>query len=539
MLVRRLPDTRNPIFRAGRADDEFAVRVGEHFVIGGTTFTVNEDGIRLDVEAPPGATEQAFSPAYLQSLRFHDADERIEILSHLPEVIQGAASDDELFVRLIGLLLAGIPRATSAAIVACEPQRAAGRQVRVLQWDRRSSEAATFCPSSRLICHAVDSEASVVNVWPRSKQARTNEFTHAENVDWAFCTPVSVNACRGWALYLEGQFPADAVARGQVGPEQLQDDLKFTELAAATLRSLREIRLLEQRQAGLRQFFSPIVLEALSGSDPDDVLVPRETQVAVLFCDLRGFSRRSERDSDNLMGLLQRVSDALGVMTSHILEQGGVIGDFHGDAAMGFWGWPLEQPDAVQRAARAALLIRREFEQAGRRDEHSLVDFRIGIGLTTGNAVAGKIGTADQVKVTVFGPVVNLAARLESMTKILRAPILIDQTTARCIRQTMTLDQARVRRVAKVRPAGMSNAVEVSELLPPFREFPQVADQHIQAYEAALDALLARDLDTAFQLLHQVPADDRVKDFLTVFIAQHHRTPPPDWDGVIPVSAWR
>ena len=223
-------------------------------------------------------------------------------------------------------------------------------------------------------------------------------------------------------------------------------------------------------------------------------------------------------------------------MTSRILEQGGVVGDFHGDAAMGFWGWPLEQPNAVERAVRAALSIRSEFEEAGQRNEHPLVDFRIGIGVATGRAVAGKIGTADQVKVTVFGPVVNLAARLESMTKVLRAPILIDEATAQRVRQTVPHDQARVRRVATVRPAGMTGVVEVSELLPPLDQFPQLSNQHIVAYESALDALLARDWNTAFQLLHQVPAEDRVKDFLTVFIAQHNRTPPPDWDGVIPIQ---
>jgi adenylate cyclase len=119
---------------------------------------------------------------------------------------------------------------------------------------------------------------------------------------------------------------------------------------------------------------------------------------------------------------------------------------------------------------------------------------------------------------------------------VLRAPILIDEATAQRVRQTVPHDQARVRRVATVRPAGMTGVVEVSELLPPLDQFPQLSNQHIVAYESALDALLARDWNTAFQLLHQVPAEDRVKDFLTVFIAQHNRTPPPDWDGVIPIQ---
>ena len=64
-----------------------------------------------------------------------------------------------------------------------------------------------------------------------------------------------------------------------------------------------------------------------------------------------------------------------------------------------------------------------------------------------------------------------------------------------------------------------------------------MTEQHIAAYESAVDALLARDWVKAFELLHHVPADDRVKDFLTVFIAQHNRTPPENWDGVIELTA--
>jgi adenylate cyclase len=317
----------------------------------------------------------------------------------------------------------------------------------------------------------------------------------------------------------------------------LRDDLKFTELVATTLGSLREVRLLERSQTSLRQFFSPVVTEALAGHDPDEVLAPRETEVSVLFCDLRGFARQSEQAADDLLGLLHRVSDALGVTTHHILDQGGVVGDFHGDAAMGFWGWPFAREDADVRACRAALDIRAAFESASQDENLPLADFSIGIGVATGRAVAGKIGTVDQVKVTVFGPVVNLAARLEGMTKLLRAPILLDETTAQQVRASMSRDEARVRRVAVVKPLGFDAALEVSELLPPQSDFPALSDDDIAAYEAALEALLAGNWEQAFQLLHNVPAEDRVKDFLTVFIAQHNRTPPDDWDGVIPLTS--
>ena len=66
----------------------------------------------------------------------------------------------------------------------------------------------------------------------------------------------------------------------------------------------------------------------------------------------------------------------------------------------------------------------------------------------------------------------------------------------------------------------------MGKVVPPLAQCPQLTDDHITAYEKALDALLASDWGTAIQLLHQVPAQDRVKDFITVFIAQHNRTPP-------------
>ena len=290
---------------------------------------------------------------------------------------------------------------------------------------------------------------------------------------------------------MAGRFSDDRTAVGDVSdPSDFRDDLKFTELAATTLGALRDVRMLERQRAGLSQFFSPVVLEALQGVDPEVVLAPRETEVSVLFCDLRGFSRHSERSAEDLLGLLNRVSQALGVTTHAIREQGGVLGDFQGDAAMGFWGWPLAQPDAAVRACLAALAIRAEFTAAAQNVDDPLADFRVGIGIATGRAVAGKIGTVDQVKVTVFGPVVNLASRLEGMTKILHAPILLDERTAIVVRNRLSPAQARLRRVAVVKPYGLDRRLEVTELLPPAAA-SALGDQNIADYEQALDDLLA------------------------------------------------
>ncbi len=536
-----LPSASNPIFFQGREATRFRIAPGEHFVIGETTFTVVDQEARITDDAPQPFQQQTFSSEFLRQVRFRNPDYRMEVLSRLPEVISGATGEEELCVRLVSMLLAGLPRADAAAVVHLDMGRDVVAQgcgrVRTMHWDQRLMSSDDFRPSERLMEEALRQRQSVLHVW-RGREASSQPFTARGNFDWAFCTPVPGEASRGWVLYVAGRFNVELPAMpASSDPSDLREDVKFTELVAAMLGSLRQMQLLNRQHASLSQFFSPVVLNTLSIEDPDVVLAPRETEVSVLFCDLRGFSRHSERHADSLLELLNRVSKALGVMTHHILEQGGVVGDFQGDAAMGFWGWPLPQDDAILRTCRAALAIRREFDSAARQTSSPLAGFQAGIGVATGRAVAGKIGTVDHVKVTVFGPVVNLASRLEGMTKILRAPILLDDRTARAVREQVPRHVARVRRLAVVRPYGLDAAIEVSELVPPISECPLLTDEHLAISEAALDAFLAGRWSNAYELLHRIPAEDEVADFLTEYIVKHKRTPPPDWDGVITLES--
>jgi adenylate cyclase len=391
----------------------------------------------------------------------------------------------------------------------------------VLHWDRRRSSEGTFRPSRKLVVDAVRRQRqSVVYMWSGgSADGSILSSLQTEGSDWAFCTPVRGAACKGWAVYVAGAYSNDSLlVPTEFRPSDLQDDVKFTEMVASILSSIRQIRVLERRHASLTQFFSPAVLSKFSEDDPEIALEPKQCEVSVLFCDLRGFSRESESHAHDLLQLLERVSRALGVMTSHILDEGGVVGDFQGDAAMGFWGWPIEQIDQSRRACLAALGIRAHFEASAKKADHPLRQFRVGIGVATGTAVAGKIGTTDQAKVGVFGPIVNMASRLEGLSKLLAAPVLLDEATARAAR-------------------GLISAVEVSELLPPVSQFPELTDEHLTSYEAALDAFIAGDWGLSMEHLHKVPPVDRVKDFLTAFIVQNNRTPPPGWDGVIRITS--
>ncbi len=560
LVVQKLSEARNAIFYRGQQRERFGVQIGEHFVIGQTTFTLVDQQVHFSQQISPAFNEQTFSAHLLRQNRYRDADRRIEVLGKLPEIIAGSSSDEELCMRIVNVMLLGIPQAAFVAIVKLKSHpdeklaevvlgdsgaskivketrpdpRTSADSLDILHWDCRSLSGHHFTPSGQLVRRAVQTSESVLHIWNRA--VGSESFTQSENVDWAFCTPILSDACPAWAIYVAGDFAAPGQMLASDGADEvdaLQDDLKFAELTGTTLGALRQIRSLQRRQDSLRHFFAPVVLEALSQRDPDQVLSPRQTDVTVMFCDLRGFSKRSEDSADRLLELLQRVSDALGIMTHHILRNGGVVGDFHGDAAMGFWGWPIAEQQSIQHACQAALAIRSEFEKTAQQSAHPLADFRAGIGISSGPAVAGRIGTTDQVKVTVFGPVVNLAARLETMTKQLQASILVDEPTATWVREKVPTSILRIRRVAKVQPFGMNTPLVVSELLPPCGEDSFLTDAHIEAYENALEHFLEGRWPEAFRFLHQVPAEDRVKDFLTVFIAQHQRTPPSGWQGVI------
>ena len=331
--VCRVPNARNPIFVGGEAIEEADLRPGESFVSGETMFTVTDDKPEVESNTPTPLAEQSFRVQDLQQVTYRDADRRLDILNRLPELIAGATSDAELFIRLGNMLLAGIPHAEVVAVVSSEP--GAAQQIEVLYWDRRTPFGGNFRPSQRLILRAIGRKESVLHVRGAGGDLGAS-VTVGDAFDWAFCTPVRGESTSSWGLYVSGRFSAHSPDKsGSANGEDLRAEVKFTELVAALLRSLREVRLLQCRQAVLGQFFSPTVLGALANEDVTSLLAPREALVSVLFCDLRGFSGESERSQTNLLGLLERVSKALGVMTRHILDQGGVIADFQGDAAWG------------------------------------------------------------------------------------------------------------------------------------------------------------------------------------------------------------
>ncbi|GIX03693.1 MAG: adenylate cyclase [Planctomycetaceae bacterium] len=532
--IRRLPEAKNPLFFRGEIVTECLLTHDQQCVLGETQLLCRQ--VSADPAGETPLQERAFNAQQLRRIRYHDPENRLEVLTHLPAVIAEAESTPELYASLGRLMLRGVVHAEAVAVVSCTPTG----EVVVHHCERRRETAGPLRPSRRLVHEAIEHrKTSVLHVWHATESSiPLTEPTLAQELDWAFCTPVSGLCETPGGLYLTGHLGTSWIPGSTLNDaSQLDADVKFTELVGEILAAVLKARKLERQKAGLRQFFAPPILKALGDDLNTTLLEPTECEVTVLFCDLRGFSLRAEQEIANLIGLLERVSRALGVMTQHILAQGGVTGDFQGDAALGFWGWPFATPDAPLRACRAALGIRAAFARAAAQPGHPLADFTMGIGIAHGRAVAGKIGTAEQVKVTVFGPVVNLAQRLESMTKTFRTPILLDEATARIVREKFPPTEGRIRKVARVQPYGLETPVQIAELLPSVHDLPELTDEHLNLFEQGVEHFQAGRWDEAYRAFHHMPAADRAPDFLVHHITQHGRVAPSGWDGVLRLPA--
>ena len=180
-----------------------------------------------------------------------------------------------------------------------------------------------FRPSRTLILSALTKRESISHLWdeePSVSGPDPGEFTLSEGLNWAFCTPILAESCRGWCLYVSGKGTSDVTL------ERLGGDLRFAELMAQFIGSVRHMRVLQDQKTQFSSFFSPAVVESLTGKTVS--LEPEERDISVLFCDVRGFSLKVEKFRDDLHSLLRCVKEALAVMTNGIVDAEGTIADF-------------------------------------------------------------------------------------------------------------------------------------------------------------------------------------------------------------------
>jgi adenylate cyclase len=253
-------------------------------------------------------------------------------------------------------------------------------------------------------------------------------------------------------------------------------------------------------------------------------------RVTLFFSDLAGFTGLSERlTPEEVVSLL---NDYLSRMTDIILEEEGTVDKFEGDAIMAFWGAPLDQEDQALRACRAALKQQAALAELNRRfAEMQLSSLGMRIGLHSGVAVVGNLGSQKRFDYTVIGDTVNLASRLEGLNKFYRSHILASETTAaECGDQVLFREVDRVAVKGRATPVAVYQPLGLIEVLGPemadlCREFAEALALYRLGKFAQAGALWEK-------ILEKHPEDGPSRVFWERCRAFQAGPPPPEWDAV-------
>jgi len=261
--------------------------------------------------------------------------------------------------------------------------------------------------------------------------------------------------------------------------------------------------------------------------NPESMLVGDNRVVSILFSDIRSFTSISEKMApDVLVNSLNRYFSA---MVDVIMDHGGVVDKYIGDAIMAIFGAPVKHEDDALQSVEAGLGMVKALEafNEGQRREGSQ-EFRIGLGINYGVVTVGNIGCERKMNYTVIGDMVNLASRLEGLTKKYHQPILVSESVHHKIK-----DRLPCRLIDIVAVKGKTQGVKI------YTTRESLSDKEKRVWELsgrALDLYYARDFRASIPAFREVlaldPEDEASKLFIERAEGYAAKAPPADWSGV-------
>jgi adenylate cyclase len=319
-----------------------------------------------------------------------------------------------------------------------------------------------------------------------------------------------------WAMWLSFVIPAGV--------------LVVNYASITSFRMIFEEREKRRIRRSFGQYVSPGVI-GLIEKDPKRYFRPggENKELTIMFSDIRSFTSISEgMTPDELVFLL---NEYLGEMTDIIFQRWGTLDKYIGDAIMAFWGSPFPQDDHATKACAAAL------EMGARLDELNLKwevqgrrQLAIGVGINTGNVNVGNMGSDKRLAWTVMGDHVNLASRLEGLTKEYRVRIVLGENTYRQVK-----DEYVCRELDRIRVKGKQQPVAIYELMAFARDASSYSDL-LRRWNEALGVYRRQQWKEAAQkfeeLLSRYPDDGPAHVLLKRSHEFMKESPAPDWDGV-------
>ena len=287
----------------------------------------------------------------------------------------------------------------------------------------------------------------------------------------------------------------------------------------------------------IRGAFSRYVAPAIVNqmlSNPDKLKVGGEKRnITCIFSDVRDFTSISEKLTPHQLSTA--LNQYMGEMTDILFDTFGTLDKYIGDALVGYWNAPIDVPDHPYHAVRGALKMIESLPKINKHfEEQGFPNFKIGIGLNTGDCSLGNMGSNKIFSYTALGDNMNLGSRLEGLCKFYGAQCIISEYTYNSLNDKQKSEFV-FRELDFVRVKGKEQPLRIFELLPsahPYNKDSQSLNQYNQAYQLYLKANFKEALEILTQLHEKYPDDKSTKRLKETCQEYIKMPPPPDWDGV-------
>jgi class 3 adenylate cyclase/HAMP domain-containing protein len=296
-----------------------------------------------------------------------------------------------------------------------------------------------------------------------------------------------------------------------------------------------EAVLAGKKEQRIRQIFQKYVPKDLIDkffASPESMLVGENRTLAILFSDIRSFTSISENMApDDLVNSLNRYFSG---QVDVIMNRNGIVDKYIGDAIMAFLGAPVKHDDDAMQAVLSGLDMIEAVKGFNENQKKiGKPEFRIGIGINYGTVTVGNIGSERKMDYTVIGDMVNLASRMEGLTKTYRSEILISETLHDALVKTAGAPPLFYRLLDTVAVKGKTRGVKIYTVKKTLGETETKAWKY---HNQGMELYYRRDFQTAakyFAAAHNLlPGDFNAASLYKRCKTYGASPPPPDWDGV-------
>lgn len=276
-------------------------------------------------------------------------------------------------------------------------------------------------------------------------------------------------------------------------------------------------------------YLAPEYIDELVNNPEKLALGGEERELTIFFSDIRGFSSISEQLS--VKDLVELLNEYLTAMTDIVMETKGVVDKYIGDAVMAFWGAPLRDEEHAKHAVGAGLRMLEVLKELNVGwQKRGWPEMKIGIGINTGEAMVGNMGSKRRFNYTLMGDNVNLASRLEGLTKYYGAKIIVSEKTFESVKGEFC-----GRLLDRVAVKGKKQPVNIYEVLGRKNEEQKFLEM-IALTDSAIKFYFNREWDKAVSEFKKLGGVDKESHLTELFVERceefKNANIPTDWNGV-------